>query len=79
WAETWLVMEHRIISKIAQGRDIVSAVSLVKVGLYDRNARGFVPVQRMFDEMGTSAAVSPEPTPDVAAFLASEEAMKGRQ
>ncbi len=76
WAETWLVMEHRIICKAANGRDIISAVSLVKVGLYDRKERGFVPVQRMFDEMGTTAAVSPEPTPDVAAFLASEEAMK---
>jgi acyl-CoA thioesterase FadM len=77
WAETWLVMEHRIISKGANGRDIISAIALVRVGLYDRKLRGFVPVQRMFDEMGTSAAVSPEPSPEVGAFLASEEAMKG--
>lgn len=75
WAETWLVMEHRIIIKGKGGHDIVAAIALVRAGLYDRKGRGFVTVQRIFEALG-STAVSPEPAPDVAAFLASEEAMK---
>lgn len=75
WAETWLVMEQRIVTSGRSGADIVSAVALVRVGLYDRKAKGFIPVQRMFDLIGTSA-VSPVSPPDVAAFLAAEEAMK---
>jgi acyl-CoA thioesterase FadM len=75
WAQTWLVMEQRLVTAGRGGQEIVSAIALVRVGLYDRREKGFIPVQRMFDLMGTSA-VSPEPPSDVAAFLAAEEAMK---
>lgn len=75
WAETWLVIEHRLVSRGVQGQEVVNAVALVRAGLYDRKARGFVPVQRMMDEMGV-AAVSPNPTPEVQAFLDAEDAMK---
>ena len=74
WADSWLVMEHRIISQGRKG-EITNAVALVRAGLYDRNAKAFVATQRIFDELGTMA-ISPEPTPEVAAFLAAEEAMK---
>lgn len=74
WAESWLVMEHRMISDGGKG-EITNAVALVRVGLYDRKARTFVATQRIFDEIGV-LAISPEPTPEVAAFLAAEEAMK---
>jgi acyl-CoA thioesterase FadM len=74
WAQSWVVMEHRLISDGRKG-EIVNAVALVRVGLYDRRARAFVTMQRIFDEIGTMAT-SPEPTPEVAAFLAAEEAMK---
>jgi acyl-CoA thioesterase FadM len=75
WAETWVVMEHRIIRTGRNGQPIVAAVALVRVGLYDRKAKAFVPVERMFQIIDATAQ-SPEPTPDVAAFLAAEEAMK---
>lgn len=75
WAETWLVMEHRLVSKGAKGQDITNAVALVRAGLYDRNAREFVAIQRMMDEMRVTAT-SPEPSPEVQAFLDAEGAMR---
>jgi acyl-CoA thioesterase FadM len=75
WAETWVVMEHRIISTGRNGQPIVAAVALVRVGLYSRTQRAFVTVGQMFEIIGANA-VSPEPSPEVAAFLAAEDAMK---
>jgi acyl-CoA thioesterase FadM len=74
WAENWLVMEHRIISRGRSG-EIVNAVALVRAGLYDRAGKAFVPTARLFEELGV-AAQSPEASPEVAAFLAAEDAMK---
>lgn len=74
WAESWLVMEHRMVSQ-GRGGTITNAVALVRVGLYDRRARAFVATQRIFDELGM-VVVSPLPGAEVAAFLAAEEAMK---
>ncbi len=75
WAETWAVIEHRIVSRTADGNELVNAVALVRVGLYDRKAKAFVPIRRMMDEMGI-AALSPEPSEQVAAFIAAEEALR---
>jgi acyl-CoA thioesterase FadM len=75
WAETWAVMEHRVLSAAREGREVVNAAALVRVGLYDRKAKAFVPIQRMMDEMGV-AALSPEPSAAVRAFLDAEERMK---
>jgi acyl-CoA thioesterase FadM len=75
WADTFVVMEHRVITKGKDGGEILSAIALVRAGLYDRKARRFVPVERMLAELGMQVPV-PEPTPEVAAFLAAEEAMK---
>lgn len=75
WADTTAVIEHRMVSS-REGRDeLVHAVALVRVGLYDRGEKAFVPIQRMMDEMGVTAE-SPPPSSDVAAFLAAEDAMK---
>ncbi len=75
WAETWVVMEHRMLTTGRNGQLIVAAVALVRVGLYSRKERAFVTVGQMFELIGASA-VSPEPSPEVAAFLAAEDAMK---
>lgn len=75
WAETWLVMEHRVVTAGQDGQDIVAAVALVRAGIYDRRSRGYVATQRLMEALGTSS-VSPDIAPDVAAFLASEDAMK---
>jgi acyl-CoA thioesterase FadM len=75
WADTSLVMEQRLVSRSKTGEEIVNAVALVRVGLYDRKSRSFIPVERMMREIGVSLP-SPEPSPEVAAFLAAEAAMK---
>lgn len=75
WTENWLVMQHRVISRGRDGAEIVAAVALVRAALYDRKAKSYVPVARIWSEMGI-AAESPPQTPEVAAFLASEEAMR---
>jgi acyl-CoA thioesterase FadM len=75
WAETWAVIEHRIVSRRESREEVVNAVALVRVGLYDRKAKAFVPIQRMMDEMGI-APESPPPGPEVQAFLDAEDAMK---
>ncbi|HEV2605952.1 MAG TPA: thioesterase family protein [Microvirga sp.] len=75
WTSTFVVMEHRMIGKARDGSDILHAVALVRAALYQRKARRFVTIDEMFEAVGMHA-VAPEPTPEVAAFLAAEEAMK---
>lgn len=75
WDEAWLVMQHRIISRGRDGAEIVAAHALVRAALYDRAAKSYVPVARLLAEIGVTSQ-SPEPGPEVAAFLASEDAMR---
>jgi acyl-CoA thioesterase FadM len=75
WAETWLVIEQRLVSKDSRGQDVTNAVALVKAGLYDRKAKGFVPVQTLLGEIGSDVP-SPSPSADVQAFLDAEDAMR---
>jgi acyl-CoA thioesterase FadM len=75
WADAYVVMEHRMIARSRDGADILSAVALVRAGFYQRTARRFVPVEEMLASVGLQAS-APEPTPEVAAFLAAEEALK---
>src|SRR4051812_47251457 len=56
WAEHWVVIEHRIVTKSSDGTPTISAVALVRAGLYDRKARGFVPIERMFEIIGVRAS-----------------------
>jgi acyl-CoA thioesterase FadM len=75
WADTWVVIEHQVASRGRESREILNAVALVRVGLYDRRTRRFITVNEMMATIGSAAPAS-EPTPEVAAFLAAEEAMK---
>ncbi|HEY8384080.1 MAG TPA: thioesterase family protein [Microvirga sp.] len=75
WAETWIVMEHRMVTRRSDGSQIVNAVALVRAGLYDRKARAFIAVDRLWAEIGERLP-APVPSADVEAFLAAEEAMK---
>jgi acyl-CoA thioesterase FadM len=59
WSDTWAVIEHRIVSRRDGREEVVNAVALVRVGLYDRKAKAFVPIQRMMDEMGITAESPP--------------------
>jgi len=75
WNESWLVMRHRVLSRGRDGAEIVAAHALVRAALYDRAAKSYVPVARLLAEIGVISQ-SPEPGPEVSAFLASEEAMR---
>jgi acyl-CoA thioesterase FadM len=75
WADTFVVMEHRVVTTAKDGSEILAAVALVRAGLYDRKARSYVTVERMLAEIGRSVP-APDPTAEVVAFLAAEEAMK---
>lgn len=72
WTDTHIVMEHRIL---AGEPGAVAAIALVRAALYDRAGQRFVPVSEIMAEIGV-AAESPELGPDVATFLAAEEALK---
>ena len=73
WSENWLVMQHRMLMDGRDGSEVVAAVALARGALYDKRARAYVPVARLLGEMGVTAE-SPEPSPEVAAFLASDDA-----
>jgi acyl-CoA thioesterase FadM len=75
WSDTSIIMEHRLIGRSRSGAEIVNAVALARTGLYDRKTRSYVTAGQIFAEIG-GPIPAPEPTPDVAAFLAAEEAMK---
>ncbi|WP_112663781.1 acyl-CoA thioesterase [Microvirga flavescens] len=75
WADSWVMMEHRLVTVAKDGSPIVSATALVRVGLYDRKAKSFVSVERMFADLGIQAH-QPQPGAEITAFLAAEEAMK---
>lgn len=76
WNDTFIVMEHRVLTTGRSGREILAAVALARTGLYDRKAKGFVPTKRLFAEIGRDAVASPEPTPEIAAVLAAEETLR---
>lgn len=75
WSEGHVVMEHRLMSKGRDGKPILNAIALVRVGVYDRREKGFVPMSRMLEEIGLEA-VAPEAAPEVEAFLRAEETLK---
>ncbi|MGO4387444.1 acyl-CoA thioesterase [Microvirga sp. 2YAF29] len=75
WGEGYVVMEHRLVSKTRDGSPVLNAIALVRAGLYDRKAKGFVPMERLFREIGLQAQ-PPEAAPEVRAFLDAEETLK---
>jgi acyl-CoA thioesterase FadM len=75
WSEGQVVMEHRILSTSRDGSPVLNAIALVKAGLYDRGAKGFVPMARLLREIGLQAE-APGAAPEVTAFLHAEEALK---
>ena len=75
WTDSWLVIQHRVLTRGRDGAEVVAAHALVRAALCDRAGRAYVPVARLMAEIGTSQA-SPQPGPEVEAFLASEAAMR---
>jgi acyl-CoA thioesterase FadM len=75
WDDTRVVMEQVFVIASGAREGQVAARALFKGGLYDRAARSFVPVARMMEETGAMAR-SPAPSPEVAAFLAADDALR---
>ncbi|MBF9235060.1 acyl-CoA thioesterase [Microvirga alba] len=75
WLEGQVMIEHRLVSNTKDGASILNAVALVRAGLYDRQAKSFVTIERMFEEIGLHAP-APEVPPEVEAFLKAEETLK---
>lgn len=75
WGETWIVIEQRFVTSARHG-EVVAAVAMVRVGLYDRRTRAFVPADRLLAEIGAVPATPPPPSPEVEAFLAADAALK---
>jgi len=76
WQNTTFVMEHRI--RFVKGRRAggIAATALVKGGFYDRRERKFITMDRLFDELGLSKIDSPQLTPEIAALLTAEDAIR---
>ena len=74
WADTSFVVEHRCIVR-HKGHESVATIALMRGGVYDRTARAFVPVARLFERMGVTES-SPPASDEVRAFLDAEEALK---
>jgi acyl-CoA thioesterase FadM len=78
WAEASVVMEQLFIFEGGPRDGEVAARALFKGGLYDRKGRTFVPVLRLMAELGIDP-VAPEPSPEVTAFLAADNALRRPQ
>ena len=74
WEATTFVMEHRIMIKAGE-REVVATQALMRGGLYDRKARGYVPVAELFKVMSIDTP-SPPITEEIRAFLDAEDALK---
>ena len=75
WRDNWVVIRHRVLAEAKDGSQIVAAVALVRAGLYDRAGKAYVPAARLLAELGVTEP-SPQPTPEIVAFLDAEDAMR---
>ncbi len=72
WSETDVVFEHRLIFEQGPKAGEVAAYALIRAGLYDRKARGYVPVERLMELTGFVPDGKPGVT-EVEPFSAAEE------
>lgn len=75
WDQLTVVMEQVFLFEGGERDGQVAAQALFKGGLYDRKSRRFVPIAQLMQETGVSAE-SPEPSPEVEAFLKADEELK---
>lgn len=75
WAEASVVMEQVFVLTSGPHAGQVAARALFKGGIYSRSERKFIDTARLMAEIGVSAA-SPQPTPEIEAFLKADGALK---
>lgn len=76
WDDTSVVMEQVFVIACGRRDGQIAAHAMFKGGLYDRGARAFVPTARLMGEIGVTDATPPAANPEVAAFLAADDAMR---
>lgn len=75
WSDVTVVMEQVIRFASGPRAGQVASRALFKGGLYDRKSKAFVTIARLMHEIGVDEAAPPM-TPDVEAFLKSDEAIR---
>ncbi len=70
WSGTQLVMEHRALTREADGREGVAARAMMGGGIYQRKGRRFVPVVELFEAIGLPYQDPPPKTPEIETALA---------
>ncbi|KAB2846613.1 MAG: thioesterase [Hyphomicrobiaceae bacterium] len=75
WSAAIVVMEQRFIFASGTRRGEIAASALFLGGLYDRQGKSFVPIERLMSELGIKAE-SPEPSAEVKAFLEANEELR---
>ena len=76
WDATNVVMEQIFVLEGGPRDGQVAARALFKGGIYDRAGRTFVPIARLMQEIGAHAE-APAASPEVAAFLAADDTLRG--
>lgn len=75
WSDVTVVMEQVLRFAAGPRKGQIASRALFKGGLYDRRTKAFVTIARLMHEIGVD--VEPPPmTPDVEAFLKSDEAIR---
>ncbi len=75
WDQLNVVMEQVFLFEGGSRDGQIAAQAQFKGGLYDRKVRRFVPISDLMRETGVDSP-SPEPTPEVEAFLKADDELK---
>ena len=78
WSDSVAIMEHTFVVASGPRRGRVAARALIKAGFYDRARRAQVPVRDLVAALGLpeGETASPPFSPQIAAFLAAEGALR---
>jgi acyl-CoA thioesterase FadM len=76
WDDKWVIMEQRFIHADGPKAGAVAAIGLVKGSFWDKANKTTVPTQKLLDILGITDHSPPFP-PEVAAWLAAEDSLKG--
>lgn len=77
WDETSVVMEQVFVIVGGERDGEIAARALFRGGIYDRKTKSFIDTATLMDAVGARGA-SPAVSADVAAFLASDTLLRGR-
>lgn len=75
WESHHVIMQQTFVLETGRHAGQVAAQALFKGGLYDRQARTFVPVEQLMAEIGVSGE-SPAMAPEVEAFRKADEELR---